>query len=776
MTAPGTSAPDIPQVDAINLSVSGMTCSSCAATVQGGLEKLPGVDDAVVNYATRRATVRPGKDADLAQLDQAMRDTIQGLGYEVLTKPAGATAGDGDDDEHSGHDMDEHAAHMQADAATIADYRRRFIFAAVFTLPLMLISMIPAWQFTGWEWVAAVLATPVVWWSGWPFHRSTYLSAKNRATNMDTLVTMGTMAAWIWSTVVLIGHAFGTMASGHIYYETGAVIIALIILGKWLEVRSTANAGNAIRALSSRQSATARLEDGSVIDRDQLEVGMRFVVRPGETIATDGVVVEGGAAVDASLVTGESVPVRVEPNAGRASEVVGGTIATDGSLTVQATKVGAETMLAQIARMVDDAQTGRARVQRLADRISRVFVPLAIGVAIVTLAAWLLITGDVNGAFTAAVAVLIISCPCALGLATPLAIMVGTGRGAQLGVLVRGPEALEDTRDVDTIVLDKTGTVTEGAMALVDTHAPGIEQQYGADAVARLLNSVASVEARSEHPIAQAIADAHPERQRVKGFKAVAGHGVQATVQNLGPAGEDPLAGGNNELIVGSRRLFAEVPDELEQFATQAETQGRTAVFAGRASDATVAEAVLVVSDTIKPTSASAVQSFKQLGMNVVLLTGDNERAAWAVADEVGIDQVIAEVLPADKADVVKKLQADGTRVAMVGDGINDAPALAQADLGIAVGTGTDVAREASDLTIVSGDLRAAADAVALSRRTLGTIRGNLFWAFAYNAAAIPLAAFGILDPMIAAAAMGASSLFVVANSLRLRGFRGYRA
>lgn len=772
MTTRGTAAPDIPQVDAINLSVSGMTCSSCAATVQGGLEKLPGVDDAVVNYATRRATVRPGKDADLAQLNQAMRDTIQGLGYEVLTKPASASAV-GSANDHDGHD--EHAAHMQADAATIADYRRRFIFAAIFTLPLMLISMIPAWQFTGWEWVAAVLATPVVWWSGWPFHRSTWLSAKHRSTNMDTLVTMGTMAAWIWSTVVLIGHAFGRLASGHIYYETGAVIIALIILGKWLEVRSTANAGNAIRALSSRQSATARLEDGTVIQRDQLEVGMRFVVRPGETIATDGVVVEGGAAVDASLVTGESVPVRVEPNAGKASEVVGGTIATDGSLTVQATKVGAETMLAQIARMVDDAQTGRARVQRLADRISRVFVPVAIGIAIITLAAWLLITGDVNGAFTAAVAVLIISCPCALGLATPLAIMVGTGRGAQLGVLVRGPEALEDTRDVDTIVLDKTGTVTEGAMALVDVHAPGIEQQYGADAVARLLNSVASVEARSEHPIAQAIADAHPDRQRIKGFEAIAGHGVKATVQHLGAAGADPLAGGNTQLVVGSRRLFDDIPDQLETLAWDAETQGRTAVFAGRVGDTTSAEAVLVVSDRVKPTSASAIQSFNQLGMNVVLLTGDNERAARAVANEVGIEQVIAEVLPADKADVVRDLQTDGTRVAMVGDGINDAPALAQADLGIAVGTGTDVAREASDLTIVSGDLRAAADAVALSRRTLGTIRGNLFWAFAYNAAAIPLAAFGILDPMIAAAAMGASSLFVVANSLRLRSFKGYR-
>ncbi|WP_062467304.1 heavy metal translocating P-type ATPase [Demequina maris] len=768
-------APETPAEATIDLAVGGMTCAGCASGIQRGLAVLPGVGDAAVNIATRRATVRPDGTLDRDELEDAMRAAITGLGYQVLTRPAGAATGEADDAAHRPLSREDEAAAQAAnDARRIADYRRRFLVAAALAIPVMLLSMVPALQFPGWEWWAAALATPVVWWSGWPFHVSAWKGARHRTTTMDTLVSLGTSVAWLWSMWTLVAGP----AHAHVYFETGAVIVALILLGKWLEVRSTARAGDAIRALGARQSATVTLEDGTEIPREDLGVGMRFLVRPGEAIATDGIVVAGEAAVDASLVTGEPVPVAAREG----TEVVGGTLAADGSLTVEATRVGEETMLAQISRMVDEAQAGKARLQRLADRVSAVFVPAVIGIAAVTLLAWLAVTGDVAAAITAAVAVLIISCPCAMGLATPLAIMVGTGRGAQLGILVRGAQALEDARSLQTVVLDKTGTVTEGRMELVASTAPGL----GDDAAAALLDAVASVEARSEHPVAVAIAASREGRIPLKGFRSTPGQGVTATVQR---AGAD---GAHADVTVGSRRLFDELSPALAAWAVEREERGETVVFAGRQAPlgggllggstpgasstltrtALAAEVAIAVRDRIKDTAPEAVEALHALDVDVVLLTGDNRRAAEAVGASLGIDRVIAEVLPADKEDVIRSLQDGDRRVAMVGDGVNDAPALAAADLGIAIGTGADVAREASDLTIVGGDPRAAADAIALSRRTYATIRGNLFWAFAYNVCMIPLAAVGVLDPMFAAAAMGASSLFVVGNSLRLRGFQ----
>lgn len=773
--------------EAITLAVGGMTCAGCASTIQRGLTQIPGVADADVNVATRRATIRPDGTMDPEVLDDAMRAAITGLGYQVLTPRAESAPQHADHGDSSGthrtgsHETrhNEHDAHLKADASRAADLLRRLIVAAVLTVPLTVISMVPAAQFEGWEWVVGALATPVFFYSGWPFHISTWRSARHGAVQMDTLVTMGTAAAWLWSVTVLVGGAAGIPAleMAHVYFETGAVIVSLILLGKWLEVRSTSRAGEAIRALGARLSPTVRLADGRDIGREGLEHGMHFLVRPGEAVATDGRVLEGTAAIDASIVTGESVPVAVGPG----DDVIGGTIATDGALTVEATLVGDETMLAQVAAMVEKALTGKARVQRLADRISSIFVPIVILIALGTLAGWLVATGDVDRAFTAAVAVLIISCPCALGLATPLALLVGTGRGAQLGILVSGPEALEDTRNIQTIVLDKTGTLTEGRMSVSAAHTPDLAD---ADA-ARLLTAAASVEARSEHPVAHAIATAYPDRFTLKDFRSTPGQGVTATVKSAGSSKADA------DVTVGSQRLFDSVPESLAAWAADHESQGLTVVFAGRSGaigtgllggigggmtrQQLTAEAAIAVADTVKDTSASAIKAFRDLGLDVVLLTGDNERAAGAVATELGIETVHAGVLPGDKAHVIESLQHGGRRVAMVGDGVNDAPALAQADLGIAIGTGADVAREASDLTIVSGDPRAAADAIALSRRTLGVIRGNLFWAFAYNVAAIPLAALGILNPMIAAGAMGASSLFVVGNSLRLRNFKGYR-
>jgi len=711
-----------------DLVIDGMTCAACASRIQRRLGKLDAVSEAQVNFATGRATVTHDDSVD----DTGLSAEIEALGYAVID------ADEGD----------------EAEDRREADLLRRLVVGISLSIPAMLISMVPALRFDGWEWLVAALSIPVIVWSGWLFHRAAWMNIRHGSTTMDTLVSMGSMSALVWSLVVLVGG----VGDGHIYFETGAVIVTLILLGKWFEVKAKRRSGDAIRALADLGVGTARLIDGREVAVDELTVGMHFVVRPGEKIATDGVIVDGHSAVDASMVTGEPVPVEVGPG----DEVIGSTINANGALTVEATKVGADTALAQIIRLVDQAQGSRAEVQRLADRVSSGFVPVAIVIALITLAAWLVLGHASESAFTAAVAVLIIACPCALGLATPLGIMVGTGRGAQLGVIIKGGEVLEDTRAIDAVVLDKTGTVTEGAMAPTSVVDAGL---VPGDRT-HMHRLAASAEALSEHPIAQAIAASipGPEHLAVDEFENTPGSGVSAVVAGV-------------RVQVGRRSLFKHVSHPIEALAAAAEARGSTAVFAGRDGNA---EIVFAVADRIRTTSAAAIKAFHDQGLSVTLLTGDNERTASAVAEEVGIgtgpgDDVIAEVYPDEKAAVISRLQSEGKRVAMVGDGINDAPALAQADLGIAVGTGTDVAIEASDLTIVSGDLRAVADAIALSRRTLSTIKGNLFWAFAYNAAAIPLAAFGILNPMIAAGAMGVSSLFVVTNSLRLRRFAGYR-
>jgi P-type Cu+ transporter len=731
----------------LELPITGMTCASCANRIERKLNKLDGVS-ATVNYATEKARVE--FDPGAVEPDRLV-EAVEAAGYSAVL-PASEPAAPAEPDE-------------------IAALRRRLIIAAVLSIPVLLMAMIPALQFDNFQWLSLNLVTPVVLWAAWPFHKAAWANLKHGAATMDTLISVGTLSAWLWSLYALfIGDAgmndmrmaFDVIpnpgeGADQIYLETAGIVTTFLLAGRYFEAKAKRRAGAALKALLELGAKDVELVDGRRIPVEQLAVGDRFVVRPGEKVATDGTVEEGTSAVDMSMLTGESVPVEVSPG----MEIAGATVNAGGRLIVRATKVGADTALAQIARLVEDAQTGKAPVQRLADRISGVFVPVVIALAVGTLGFWLGTGESATFAFTAAVAVLIIACPCALGLATPTALMVGTGRGAQLGLLIKGPEVLESTRRVDTVVLDKTGTVTTGKMTLTEvTVAHGVDR-------GKALRLVGALEHASEHPIAQAIAAAAAAEgalPAVEGFANREGLGVEGIVEG-------------HALIVGRPALLADwamhLPPELDAARRAAEARGQTAIAAGWDGQAT---AVFVVADTVKPTSAEAVASLKALGLRPVLLTGDNETTARAVAAEVGIDEVIAEVMPAAKAGVVRRLQAEGRVVAMVGDGVNDAPALAQADLGLSIGTGTDVAIEASDLTLVSGDLRAASDAIRLSRATLRTIKQNLGWAFGYNLAAVPLAAIGLLNPVIASLAMVFSSLSVVSNALRLRRFSGRRS
>ena len=730
----------------LSFPVGGMTCASCAARVEKKLNRLDGVT-ASVNYATETATV--SYDPDVVTPDDLVR-TVEATGYSATLPPPPSAEPAVVASSAEAHEADE-----------AAPLRQRLLGSAALTVPVVVLSMVPATQFRFWQWLAFALTAPVVVWGAWPFHRAAALNARHGAATMDTLISLGVTAAFGWSVWALFAGGAGEpgMRMGHpgmadLYLEVAGGVTTLILLGRFFEARAKRRSGAALRALlelGAKDVAVLRGGREVRVPVGGLAVGDRFVVRPGEKIATDGVVEEGTSAVDASMLTGESVPVEVGPG----DAVTGATVNAGGRIVVRATRVGNDTALAQIARLVTAAQSGKAPVQRLADRVSAVFVPVVIVLALGTLAYWLVTGDDVTKAFEAAVAVLIIACPCALGLATPTALLVGTGRGAQLGILIKGPEVLESTRRVDTVVLDKTGTVTSGRMSLVDV---AVTPDTARDDALRI---VGALENASEHPIARAIAAAAPAPlPAVESFANAPGAGVTGVVEG-------------HAAFAGRAALLAEwglsVPGSLAAAREAAETAGRTPVLAGW--DGAV-RAVFVVADEPKPTSAEAVGQLRGLGLTPVLLTGDNERTARAVAAEVGIDEVVAEVFPADKVDVVKRLQDAGRVVAMVGDGVNDAAALAQADLGLAMGTGTDAAIEASDLTLVNGDLRTAATAIRLSRRTLATIKGNLFWAFAYNVAAIPLAAAGLLDPIVAGAAMAFSSVFVVTNSLRLRRFR----